>query len=185
MTLSKTITLFPLEDSSGFEGFHPYTIILDGLTRKQFIQKACRGLYRNSQAGSTVSSRCQKCGHVLIGQVPGVCAECGSTTFSIKNTNECWAICDSIGIPMDLLGDYDPLPEFWIWHEDDDNAEFTDGLIEFEDAFIHPDDVENSYRIEAATENEIMEELGSLDGIENIYPDVSQDWVANLPCYHA
>jgi hypothetical protein len=168
------ITLYPIEDADNGE-FNPFTIELDGRTHAQYIQKASRGLYRNSKSGTTLSSRCTKCGNVRIGELPGVCAKCGSTTFSLKNTNPIWAVCDDVDIPEHLLGPYDPLPAFWGYLEEKISRS-TFGGADFEEAYIHPDDIENAYQVEHLTDNEILEEFACTDGFENLYPDHSQDW---------
>jgi hypothetical protein len=91
-----------------------------------------------------------------------------------------WAICDSTGIPTDLLGDYDPLPGFWDYLSDLDQSEAT--LAEVSEGFeddlsgVDPDD---AYQVEHLTDAEILETFG------NLYPDYTQDWPEQRAYYPA
>jgi antirestriction protein len=175
------ITLYGVTQFDAAEQFDPFTIELDGLTRQQYLQKASQGLYRHSTSGSVISSKCKKCGHVMIGDVPYVCTECGSEQFNYKETSQFWAICDSEGIPEQYLDNYDLKPEFWEYKELKDastlNAPALDDIRFQIDDSITALDVENSYRVEYVSMDEEAELIEEFEAdYENDYPDIEQDW---------
>jgi hypothetical protein len=172
------ITLYPTEDAQNGE-LNPFIIELDGLTEEQYHQKAARGLYKNSITGTALSSRCIQCGHVHLGQLPAECDTCGSIRFATKHTNETWNILEADGVPEHLLDDCNPLPAFWDWLEEKEAN--TVDTTHFEEVYIHPDDIENTYRVEYLTANEVMAEFADADGFDNIYPDHLQDWPEHRP----
>jgi predicted nucleic acid-binding Zn-ribbon protein len=171
------ITLYATQDFETNNELHTFKIELDGLTEAEYLQKCQAGLFRYSKTGIVISSKCAKCGNVIIDGVPSVCLECGSIQFSHKQTNDTWALCDADGVPEQFIGKTDLLPAFWAF-----NAFLTDnqdlGQAEIEqllESSANFDDIDDHvYQVQYLTDSEVNEEFSELH--DNIFPDINQDW---------
>lgn len=173
------VTHYTVQDFESNNELHTFKIELDGLTKKEYLQKCAVGLFRYSKSGTVISSRCQKCGHVIIDGTPTVCTECGSVQFSYKQTNETWALCDADGVADRFLGTTDLTPDFWAFNafisDSGADSEVINGLLE--DSVSFADIEDNVYQVQYLTDAEVNAEYADLN--DNIFQDAYQDWPAD------
>jgi antirestriction protein len=109
------ITLYPL--GAYVSGYClPFTIELDGMDQADYGQAVSAGLFEANYKkgdGNVLSSRCQRCGHVVIGSVVKCCGECGGIFIEAKQTDEEWIVCDTEDVPSEFVGEYDLFVDFF------------------------------------------------------------------------
>jgi len=174
------ITHYIPADFESRNELNTFTVELDGLTQEKYVQKCRSGLFKHSKAGLVISSRCQKCGHVVIDETVTACTECGSIRFTYKPTDEKWALEDSDGVPEQFIGKTDLLPSFWAFNafltdSHDVSQSVIDSLLADSASFEDIDD--SVYQVQYLTDTEVNNEFSEL--LDNLFPDANQDWPAD------
>jgi antirestriction protein len=113
------ITLYPL--GAYVSGYClPFTIELDGLDQAGYNQAVSVGLYEAAYKkgdGNVFSSRCSRCGHVVISSLVKCCQACGGIFIEAKQTDEEWIVCDTEDVPAQFVGEYDLSSDFFAYAE--------------------------------------------------------------------
>jgi antirestriction protein len=176
------ITLYPL--GAYVSGYClPFTIELDGLDQAAYSQAVSAGLYEAKYKrgdGNVLSSRCQRCGHVVIGSVVKCCKECGGIFIEAKQTDEEWIVCDFEDVPSEFVGEYDLSGDFFAYSELMANTHLDRDVIDA-GLYLGLDllQIEEAYRgqydSDADFAEQFAEETGAVDS-SLAWPYLCIDW---------